>query len=241
MERFHSANKNHAVNSFGMQMFVLLSIAAAAIHRPRLITLRRATATTALGFGLSLEQRLRSQTGSRAAAAVAPGQVRVITRTRPTSITCCADAEDTEPLAAYAFAASPAVVAVCSGQPLFAAVLVPLLALSRAVQAPPAAALLVAPLLYDGGATLIGEPAGALVANTACSLACAALSLRVADDARQASAVVRLPEKELSPEELELLETKREALRQRKSWDARLQWRERKRGQGAGKDEESRL
>ena len=159
------------------------------------------------------------------------------------SAVCCAlDTDEEWPLASYVVAATPAAVCIASGQPGFAAVLVPLLALSHSVQAPPAAAIIVATMLYDAFATLMGDRSGLLVALTSYNVAAAALSLRVADGyQRQIAASTvssphslgpsaeALPQKDLTSDELELLELKREALRQRKSWDARLQWRERKR------------
>jgi hypothetical protein len=177
----------------------------------------------------------------------------VSTATRSSGIRACdgTDPEEEQPVASYALASAPAAVSLLCGEPLFAALLLPLIALGRTVQAPPAAAVLVAIVLYDAGATLLGDRSGALVALTACSVGAAALSLGIADEGWQAlaGAMSRDPPplpstepkprraKELSPEQAEFLEAKRAALRLRQSWDARLQWRGRKRRQaGAGKD-----
>lgn len=179
--------------------------------------------------------------------------------TRSSTIRACDGPvpEEEQPVLAYALASAPAVVSLMCGEPVFAVVLLHVLALGRTVQATPAAALLVATLLYDAGGTLLGDRSGALVALTACSVVAAAIILGMADDGHQNLAGATLREepppqstttgpqraKELSPEESEFLEMKREALRLRRSWDARLQWRGRKRrqadaGKSSGSDSE---
>ncbi len=157
------------------------------------------------------------------------------------------DADYVEPLAALALTAAPAVVSFASGEPWFVAVLLPLLALALNVQAPPAAALIVATILFDAGACLFNEPPGPLVANTAFNVVAAALSVRITADAQQDLASEQ-PRPALPPrpraaamatqrkphaEDDVLSGARREALRLRRSWDARLQWRLRKRAAAA--------
>jgi hypothetical protein len=199
---------------------------------------------------------LSPATSAYIAAVLPPLAVR--TATRSSIIRACddADPEEEQRLMAYALASVPAIASLMLAKPVFVAVLLPLLVLGRAVQATPAAAVLVAILLYDAGATLLGDRSSTLVALTACSVVPAALILGSTDEGRhllvggtsreppplQTTAEGPQPVEDLSSEEAESLETKQEALRLRKAWDARLQRRSRKRrqtGQDKASDDDS--
>jgi hypothetical protein len=190
-------------------------------------------------------------TSAHISSGLPPLPLAISTATRWSKIRACDDAvpEEEQPVMAYALASVPAIASLICAQPAFVAVLLPLLVLGRTVQATPAAAVLVAILLYDAGATLLGDGSGALIVLTLCSVTFAALILGITDESRQVleGATSREPPpaestaegvglaKELSPEEADLLEAKRQALRLRKSWDSRLQWRVRKRLQTGAK------
>eukprot|EP00315_Gephyrocapsa_oceanica_P015532 CAMPEP_0185363854 /NCGR_PEP_ID=MMETSP1364-20130426/12008_1 /TAXON_ID=38817 /ORGANISM="Gephyrocapsa oceanica, Strain RCC1303" /LENGTH=197 /DNA_ID=CAMNT_0027964325 /DNA_START=80 /DNA_END=673 /DNA_ORIENTATION=+ len=159
------------------------------------------------------------------------------------SLICCQ--QDTEPaapppLTAFALASAPATAAAAVGEGWFVAVLAPFLLLANTVEAPPFAALLSAALVYDAGAALLNHPAGPLAVTAIASLGFAALSARVADDASQRPAPISAAEARERADDDTFREAKRRALSERKSWDARLQWRLRKRRPPGDADEGGR-
>jgi len=82
--------------------------------------------------------------------------------------------------------------------------------------------------------------AGPLAVTAIASLGFAALSARVADDASQRPAPISAAEARERADDDTFREAKRRALSERKSWDARLQWRLRKRRPPGDADEGGR-
>mmetsp|Transcript_35036 Transcript_35036/g.116116 ORF Transcript_35036/g.116116 Transcript_35036/m.116116 type:complete len:196 (-) Transcript_35036:34-621(-) len=151
---------------------------------------------------------------------------------------CCQQEPAPPPLTAFALASAPAAAAAAVGEGWFVAVLAPFLLLANTVEAPPFAALLSAALVYDAGAALLNHPAGPLAVTAIASLGFAALSARVADDASQRPAPISAAEARERADDDAFREAKRRALSERKSWDARLQWRLRKRRPPSDADED---